>query len=100
MGGAGLTANKIRFNHFVLLLLCVCVHNWSISQWKQYSSSKSGAAGAIHIFESKKRHGIQPLKMHNLTENASDAFIHVHDESKHYFSHRFVQRKYYFTQHL
>ena len=31
-----LTANKIRFKHFVLLLLCVCVHNWSVSQWKQY----------------------------------------------------------------
>ena len=31
-----LTVNKIRFKHFVLLLLCVCVHNWSVSQWKQY----------------------------------------------------------------
>ena len=28
--------NKIRFKHFGLLLLCVCVHNWSVSQWKQY----------------------------------------------------------------
>ena len=27
-----LTVNKIRFKHFVLLLLCVCVHNWSVSQ--------------------------------------------------------------------
>ena len=31
-----LTVNKIHFKHFVLLLLCVCVHNWSVSQWKQY----------------------------------------------------------------
>ena len=31
-----LTANKIHFKHFVLFLLCVCCHNWSISQWKQY----------------------------------------------------------------
>ena len=31
-----LTLNKIRFKHFVLLLLCVCVHNLSVSQWKQY----------------------------------------------------------------
>ena len=31
-----LTLNKIRFKHFVLLLLCVCVHNWSVSQWQQY----------------------------------------------------------------
>ena len=31
-----LTVNKIIFKHFVFLLLCVCVHNWSISQWKQY----------------------------------------------------------------
>ena len=27
---------KICFKHFVLLLLCVCIHNWSVSQWKQY----------------------------------------------------------------
>ena len=25
-----------RLKHFVLLLLCVCIHNWSVSQWKQY----------------------------------------------------------------
>ena len=31
-----LTVNKICFKHFVLLLLCACVHNWSVSQWKQY----------------------------------------------------------------
>ena len=31
-----LTVNKIRFKHFVLLLLCVCIHNWSVSQSKQY----------------------------------------------------------------
>ena len=30
------TVNKILFKHFVLLLLCVSVHNWSVSQWKQY----------------------------------------------------------------
>ena len=35
-GGVGfLTVNKICFKHFVLLL-CVCIHNWSVSQWKQY----------------------------------------------------------------
>ena len=31
-----LIVNKICFKYFVLLLLCVCVHNWSVSQWKQY----------------------------------------------------------------
>ena len=31
-----LTVNKICLKHFVLLLLCVCIHNWSVSQWKQY----------------------------------------------------------------
>ena len=31
-----LTVNKICLKHFVLLLLCVCVHNWSVSQWKQH----------------------------------------------------------------
>ena len=60
-------------------------------------SSKSGAAGEI-FFESEKRHEIRPLKMDTLTVSAFDAFIHVHDESKHYLSHRFAQRRYRFTQ--
>ena len=34
--GSDFWLNKIRFKHFVLLLLCVCVHKWSVSQWKQY----------------------------------------------------------------
>ena len=50
-------------------------------------SSKSGAAGAIFIFESEKPHGIQPLKMDTLMVSAFDAFIHIHDKSKHYLSH-------------
>ena len=61
-------------------------------------SSKSGAAGEILIFESEKRHGIQPLKMDTLTMSAFGAFIHVHDESKHDLSHQFVQRRYHFIQ--
>jgi len=32
-GGGVLTANKICSKYFVLSL-CVCFHNWSISQWK------------------------------------------------------------------
>ena len=36
VGVGFLAVNKICFKHFVLLLLCVCVHNWSISQWKPY----------------------------------------------------------------
>ena len=55
-------------------------------------SCKSGAAGAIFIFESEKCHGIQPLKTDTLTLGASDAFMHVYDKSKHYLSHRCVQR--------
>ena len=61
-------------------------------------SSKSGASGAIFIFESEKRHGIRPQKMETLTVSAFDAFIHIHDKSKHYLSHQFVQRRYRFTQ--
>ena len=61
-------------------------------------SSKYGDAGATFIFESKKRHGIWPLKMDTLTVSAFDAFIHVHDESKLYLSHRFEQWRYCFTQ--
>ena len=50
-------------------------------------SSKSEAAAEILFFESEKRHEIQPLKTDTLTVGAFDAFIHVHDESKHYLSH-------------
>ena len=35
MGVGFLTVNKICLKHFVLFLLCVCIHNWSVSQWKQ-----------------------------------------------------------------
>ena len=61
-------------------------------------SSKSGAAEEILIFESEKRHGIWPLKTDTLTVSTFDAFIHIHDELKHYLSHRFAQRRYCFTQ--
>ena len=61
-------------------------------------SSKSGAAGEILFFESEKCHKIRPLKTDTLTVSAFDAFIHVHDESKHYLCHRFAQRRYHFTQ--
>ena len=45
-------------------------------------SSKSGPAEKIFIFESEKRHGIQPLKMDTLMLSAFDAFNHVHNKSK------------------
>ena len=54
----------------------------------------SSKSGAIFIFESEKRHRIRPLKMDMLMASTSDAFIPVHDESKHYLSHKFVQRRY------
>ena len=50
-------------------------------------NSKSEAAGEILFFESEKRHEIRPLKMDMLTVSTFDAFVHVHDESKHYLSH-------------
>ena len=31
-----LIVNKICFKRFVFLLFYVCIHNWSVSQWKQY----------------------------------------------------------------
>ena len=79
-------------------MLTVCA--FIIGQYHSgnYMSSKSGAAGEILFFESEKRHRIQPLKTDTLTVSAFDAFIHVHDESKHYFSHRSAQRRYHFTQ--
>ena len=61
-------------------------------------SSKSEAAGEMKKFESEKCHEIQPLKTDTLAVSTFDAFVHVHDESKHYLSHRFAQRKYRFTQ--
>ena len=54
-------------------------------------SSKSGAAGEVLFSESEKRHEIQPLKTDTLMVSAFGAFIHVHNESKHYLSHRFAQ---------
>ena len=35
-GGGSSFWLSVCFKHFVLLLLCVCIHNWSVSQWKQY----------------------------------------------------------------
>ena len=61
-------------------------------------SSKSEAAGEIYFFESEERHEIRPLKTDTLTVSTLDAFVHVHDESKHYLSHQFAQRRYRFTQ--
>ena len=61
-------------------------------------SSKSEEAGEILFFESEKRHEIRPLKTDTLTVSTFDAFVHVPDESKHYLSHRFAQRRYCFTQ--
>ena len=63
-------------------------------------SSKSGTAGEILFFESEKRHEIRPLKTDTLMVSAFDAFSHVHDESKHYLSHWFAQRRYRFTQRI
>ena len=59
MGCGGLTANKICFKHNTLSCCCfVCA--FIIGQYHNGNniSSKSGAAGAIFIFESEKRHGI------------------------------------------
>ena len=93
-GGRLLTVNKICFKHFVLLLLCVCI---IIGQYHSGNNmnSKSGAVIEILFFESEKCHRVLPLKMDMLTMSA---FIHIHDESKHYLSHQFAQRSYRFTQ--
>ena len=81
-------------------LSCCFVCAFIIGQYHSGNnmSSKSGAAGEIKKIESEKRHGIQPLKTDTLTVSAFDAFTHVHDDSKHYLSHRFAQRRYCFTQ--
>ena len=50
-------------------------------------SSKSEAAGEILFFESEKRHKIRPLKTDTFTGITFDAFVHIHDASKHYLSH-------------
>ena len=81
-------------------LSCCCfVCMFIIGQYHSENkmSSKSEAAGEI-FFESEKHHKIWPLKMDLLTVSAFDAFIYVHDESKHYLSHQFAQRRYRFPQ--
>ena len=93
-GGGGEGWLPIKSVSNTLSCCCfVCVDNWSVAKWKQY-----GAAGAILIFESEKRHQIWPLKMDMLTVSAFDAFIHIHVKSKHYLSHWFVHRRYRFTR--
>ena len=81
-------------------LSCCFVCAFIIGQYHSGNnmSSRSGAAGEILFFESEKRHKIRPLKTDTLTVSAFDAFIHVHDESKHHLSHRFAQRRCRFTQ--
>ena len=82
MGVRFLTVSKINFQHFVLLLLYVCVYHSGNNM-----SSKSGATGEILLFEN-------PLKMDMLTVSAFNVFIHTHDESKHYLSHWFAHSAY------
>ena len=92
-----LTVNKIRSN---TLSYCSFVCAFIIGQYHSGNnmSSKSGAAGEILFFESENRQEIRPLKTDTLTASTFDALVHVHDESKHYLSHRFAQRRYCFTQ--
>ena len=82
------------------LSFCCFVCAFIIGQYHSGNnmSSKSRAAAEILFFESEKRHEIWPLKMDTLTVSAFYAFIHVHDESKHYLSHWFTQKRYRFTQ--
>ena len=82
------------------LSFCCFVCAFIIGQYHSGNnmSSKSGAAGEILFSESEKHHEIRPLKMGTITVSAFGAFIHVHDESKHYLSHWFAQRRYHFTQ--
>ena len=81
-------------------LSCCCfVCAFIIGQYHSGNNmnSKSGEAREILFFESEKCHKIQPLKTDTLTVSAFDAFIQVHNDSKHYLSHRLAQRRYHFT---
>ena len=54
-GGGGLAINKISFKHFVMLLY-VCIHDWSLSQWKQWLYEfQIWNSWAIFIFWKEKR---------------------------------------------
>ena len=59
-----LTVNKIHFKHFVLLLLCVCVHNWSVSQWKQYELQIWSRWRNINFLKWKAPQNSTPEKRH------------------------------------
>ena len=61
-----LTANKICFKHFVLLLHCVCVHNWSISQWKQYEFQIWSCWSNIYFWNWKAPWNLTPENRHNV----------------------------------
>ena len=78
---------NVNKNPFETLLSCCCfVCAFIVGQYHSGNnmSSKSGAAGETLIFESEKCHEIWPLKTDMLTVSVFNAFIHVHDESKHY----------------
>ena len=80
-------------------LSCCCfVCMFIIGQYHSENkmSSKSEAAGEI-FFESEKHHKVRPLKTDTLMVSTFD---HVHDESKHYLSHWFAQKRYRFTVHI
>ena len=81
MGGQVFDCIKSTSN---ALSCCCFVCAFIIGQYHSGNnmSSKSGAAEEIFIFESEKRHGIQPLKMDTLMLSALNAFIHIHNKSK------------------
>ena len=59
---------KICFKHFVLLLLCVCVHNWSVSQWKQYKLQIWSSWRNINFWKWKAPRNSTPENRHAHSE--------------------------------
>ena len=64
-GGGFLTVNKICFKPFVLLLLCVCIHNWSVSQWKQYELQIWSSWRNINFWKWKAPRNLTPEHAHS-----------------------------------
>ena len=78
IGGSGFWLSIKSVSNTLSCCCFVCV--FIIGQYHSgnNTSSKSGAAGEILIFESEKHHGIQTLKTDTLMVGAFDAFNYSH----------------------
>ena len=90
------TVIKICLKHCVLLLLRVCIHKWSVSQWKQHELQIWSSWKNKKNWKWKAPRNPTPENRH--THGEYFRCFHSRTWRKHYFRHQFAQRRYCFTQ--